>query len=748
MEPLAFADNSAILFGREPDLAYLAARAQHRGITAIIGRPKMGKSWLLTELSRRLSSSNSVPSPVQSLSLVTPPQYLVGFFEQEGSSADHMLRAVADLYTRWLADSTYHEQAKIFYEQHKSDLVEKSGEAVGSILKEIGGLTGKPLEKLGGIIKSAFDALASANRDLMSGGLQLPRLQTEQARDLLTWLHKITGRHIVLVLDQWEKSTNIDLEINLLDAFHRHLDKWPPCHIFLGVRSGKEIRDKLQQMHGGFSYERPIIGEPMGIYDISPMDLNESEKIVLPAYLRGRMEEAAALSGAKPPEVTDDKLLEMIGGFPYVIDQWTRPYILPKLNSVDRLQEQADNANDQRYSEFEEILKQLNDSERTLAIRLALVPSCTNPDDWKALRPIILEGLNSGILDRLKDLYVLETAFPPSYGHAAQVEAARRWFAQKREGSWNDTCEQLIFSLAARVTNATPGILPYASALVGILPAGSSISLSRLAQALLESGKSLFGSVYPGSNELIGIVPEIGGDHSTVLPLFAMGLVNTLNDAKGEQDPAWRDALLEELRMLAGRFPDNAAMIECLAKGLFNILIYAKGEHDLTRRDALLEELRMLADRYPQDIAVRKQFAKSLFNTLNEAKDEHDLAQRDALLEELRLLAGRYPQDAAVRENLAMALYNTHIDAKDEQDLARWDALLEELRLLASRNPQDAAVRESQAMALLNTFNDAMEKRNWVYRNALLEELRALASAYPDDETVSRALEYARSLLE
>jgi hypothetical protein len=732
MEPLTFPDNSAILFGREPDLVFLAARAQYSGITAIVGRPKMGKSWLLTELARRLSSSNSTPFPVQSLSLATPPQYLVGFFEQEGSSADHLLRAVADLYTRWLADSTYRQQAQIFYEQHKSDLVEKSGEAVGTILKELAGLAGKPLEKLGGIVKSAFDALATANRDLISGGLQLPRLQTEQARDLLTWLHEITGRHIVLILDQWEKSTNIELEINLLDAFHRHLDKWPPCHIFLGVRAGNEIRARLQQMHGGFSYERPVIGEPMGIYDIFPMDLSESEKVALPAYLRGRMEEAAVFSGAKPPEVSNDKLLEMIGGFPYVIDQWTRPYILPKLTSIDHLQEQAINANNERYSEFEAILRQLNDSERTVAIRLALVPSCANPDDWKTLRPIILESVGSSILDKLKSLYVLETSSPPSYGHATQREAAYRWFATKQTVWFSDTCEQLVFSLAAEVRDTSDRA--FIEALANILPAGTDVALSRTAEALLVSSRAFFGSAHLDSSGLIGIASEIDANHTIVLPLLAIGLYHALMFTNREQGPALRDALLLELRDLSGRYPEDTAVRKQLAHALYRTI--ATAMQDLTLRDALLAEIRDLSRRYPEDAAVRSPLTNSLLVILFDAERERELPFREVLLAEMRDLSRRYPEDAAVRRHLANGLVSVLNDAKKQRDLPLRDVLLTELRDLSGRYPEDAAVRGLLANGLWSVLDDTMKDQDLPLQDAVLAELRDLSLRYPEDYSV------------
>ena len=85
-----------------------------------------------------------------------------------------------------------------------------------------------------------------------------------------------------------------------------------------------------------------------------------------------------------------------------------------------------------------------------------------------------------------------------------------------------------------------------------------------------------------------------------------MGLVNTRDDAKAEDDLTRRDGLLDELRGLARAFPDDAAVREELAGGLFNTLTDAKAEDDLARRDALLDELRALARAFPEDAAVRE----------------------------------------------------------------------------------------------------------------------------------------------
>jgi hypothetical protein len=177
-----FVDNSERLFGREPDLAYLLERAGHSGMTAVVGRAQMGKSWLLTEFARQLSRNSAHSQSTTVLKLLGQPSYLVGFAESLGETADLLLRAVVDLYSRWLSTSTYLEQAQVVVEQQKKDFISRTGEAAGVLFEKLSKLGGKPIEAVGGLVKETFEALANANRDLLSGGLQLPRLQIEQGR--------------------------------------------------------------------------------------------------------------------------------------------------------------------------------------------------------------------------------------------------------------------------------------------------------------------------------------------------------------------------------------------------------------------------------------------------------------------------------------------------------------------------------------------------------------------------------------
>ncbi len=201
-----FPDRSSILFGREKDIAFLLERTERPGVTVVLGPPQMGKSWLLTEVARQLSAR---PGGADRLSLrgLSP---LVGRVESEGEYADMLPRAVQDLYTRWLSDATYLEQAQTFFEQGKPDLLGRIGQAVGTLVKAVAPLHGPPGTAIGTLVKSSFDSLAEANRDLKSGGISLPSLQTADSRELLEIVFAVTARPAVLVLDQWEKSPDLD----------------------------------------------------------------------------------------------------------------------------------------------------------------------------------------------------------------------------------------------------------------------------------------------------------------------------------------------------------------------------------------------------------------------------------------------------------------------------------------------------------------------------------------------------------
>ena len=240
------------LFGREGDLARLLNRARFRGLTAVVARPQMGKSWLLTELARRLGTEHD-------------PPHLVGFAELFGETPDLLLRAVVDLYARWLADAGCWQQAKKVWQNEKANLLPSFAKTVAKIFGEI---ADPAVKGVAVVVEEAITGLLAADERLRTGGLQLPTLSYQQARDLVGSVAQVSGRPIALFLDQWEKSPDVSLESKTLDSFLRHRDDWPGCHFFVALRPDQPAFDTVRRLAAS-------LPGPATLYDLEGMDLDE-----------------------------------------------------------------------------------------------------------------------------------------------------------------------------------------------------------------------------------------------------------------------------------------------------------------------------------------------------------------------------------------------------------------------------------------------------------------------------------------
>lgn len=706
-----FPDRTDALFGRDGDLAFLEERAGLKGITAVVGRAQMGKSWLLKEAARRLS--------------LDPHKHLVGFTEA-AEPTDLFRQAAADLYARWLSDSSLPEQAQMILKQQQKDIVGKAGTVVGTIFESLSKAIGAPGEALGSLVKEAFNGMASINRELVSGSINVPPLQGDETREILESVYQISKHPMVLVFDQWEKSPAMEAEASILDAFRRHIDEWPPCHIMIGTQFGGRANKILNELKDS---------APPGwveVYELPPMHLEDES--IQQSLLRFIRNHVPAAVGAP-----DQDLLDMIAGYPGTVYKWTSSYNAHKSSLLD-LRRLADDANKYRFREFDDLLPQLSDAEQSLAMRLSLVTSVNNEENWKSLRSTILDGIKSSTLDSLRSKQILEEVRPPVYGHAKRREAAIQWFKRNRGEEFVEETESLINRLATHITRLTSEELPFAAALASL--AIPELQLSDEAMALWQIGCSLYRLGQIKSDVLIrGVrVVRTMKNLAATAAFFGIGLTNTIVLSKQEEALERRDTLLDELRLLASTFPDDAAVRESLAGGLFNTIIQAKLEGALERRDTLFHELRQLVAAYPHDAIVREQLVKGLFNMVVYAKQEGALERRDMLLDELRQLAAAYPHDAAVRKQLAMGLSSTILHAKQEEALERRDRLLDELRQLAAAHPHDAAVRKSLAMGLFNAIIQAKLEDALERRNMLFDELRQLAAAYPADAAVRERL--------
>src|SRR5271166_1381621 len=223
------------MFGREADLAALRARAGCTGLTAIIGPPQIGKSWLLMELARRLAAE-------------TDKSFCVGFTRSPRGAHDPLLQVVSDLYQRWLADARAREQAWTMWEQQKDRLLPAVAKFVGKLSEKAAKLVPGGGELLGTAIQGALEGLSAANEDLRTGRLIVSRLEYSQARELVSSVHASIGRSIALLMDQWEETSGLDTQINTLRDFLREPEEWPGCHIFLGAREGTDAAAMLDDL--------------------------------------------------------------------------------------------------------------------------------------------------------------------------------------------------------------------------------------------------------------------------------------------------------------------------------------------------------------------------------------------------------------------------------------------------------------------------------------------------------------------
>jgi hypothetical protein len=189
------------LFGREADLTRLLQRTQRCGLTAIVGPPQIGKSWLLMELACNLDREVN-------------PRCLVGFTRSPKGAIDPLLQVVGDLYQRWLADARAWAQVKTVWEQQKDGLLPAFAKFVGKLAEKSAKLFPIVGELGGTAIKESLEGLVAASENLRTGRLIVSRLEYTQAQELVSSVHEIAERRIALVMDQWEETRDLELQQN------------------------------------------------------------------------------------------------------------------------------------------------------------------------------------------------------------------------------------------------------------------------------------------------------------------------------------------------------------------------------------------------------------------------------------------------------------------------------------------------------------------------------------------------------
>lgn len=530
-----FPDRRDQLFGREAHVQKLMERASKGGLTAVAGRSLMGKTWVLTEVARRLCNEGGT---------------LVGYHESKAAESSHLLYAVSDLYARWLADSTMRAQAISLWERHKGNLVPRVGQMIGGLFQGLAQQT--PLEGLAALIRSAFYGLAEAQKDLQSGGLQIAPLPYDQALSLIELVVRVSNCRVVLILDAWEKSPSMRSEIATLEAFLKHQDAWLATHIFFGIRDPEA--DSTRVINEAYQRARDLCrlspaGYVYGLVEMDLADLKECARMV--NYVRGKVPAAV--------DQPDDRILELIDGYPGVLEFWTHEARCTAMVDAEALEKEARNAHAIRYSELGGRLGQLNESQRMLAAYFAFFPRL-NAERWEIFRDILLNGQPDTAVHPLLDDGVLNDEGFPTYGHDTRHAAARAWFIEHKRPLIRRVSEQIIESLASRVTGVDRSSLPLIEALVACSEIAREVGADPILCCLLDAAQAAFGQINAISNPTFDVLyPKVVQRNGLFASIVAIAL-GIRGGVKGQcGDTAGAIADCTATIALSGVSPDVAA---------------------------------------------------------------------------------------------------------------------------------------------------------------------------------------------
>lgn len=172
-----------------------------------------------------------------------------------------------------------------------------------------------------------------------------------------------------------------------------------------------------------------------------------------------------------------------------------------------------------------------------------------------------------------------------------------------------------------------------------------------------------------------------------------------------------------------------------LAEAMFCCFVWATGEDGPADAEALLADLRAIAGRTGGTRVQRFYLAKAIYNRHHEAGDARDWARCDALLDELRWLA-RGTDDDDLREVFVQALGNAHYDAWHCGQVTRAERAFQELGRVVEQGHATPGQRLEVAKALHRRHADAIDAGDTQRASEHLDALLALRAAEGVDDHV------------
>lgn len=328
-------------------MAYLFKRVSNPGITAVVGRGQQGKTALLRELGRELFAKRN---------------FQVGYHENKGND-NSMLHAISSLYDNWYHQSGKIKQLELLKEKFRSNPITNAGKM---IFKSMG-----------------LDSIREVFEDIeftLTGAEIAPKLEYDEALKFVSVIEQLNASGVVLILDAWEQSISLDIDHKILEAFVKNLSEWGNVHIILGVREpykdGKTLKEDcfertkdLAKLHGH------------KIHHLAEMDMsNELTRNNLIGFIHNKVRASEKFE--------DDFIIAQLQGWPGALDRVVKEDVSIK-NKNDFKRAIAD-AQALRWPEILPKFQSLNQDERTLVIRLALLQRLYKAS-WDVLSKVILE---------------------------------------------------------------------------------------------------------------------------------------------------------------------------------------------------------------------------------------------------------------------------------------------------------------------------------------------------------------------
>jgi hypothetical protein len=548
----------------------------------------------------------------QTLSQLDSSAAMVGWSESTGERADLLLRAIENLYSRWLADATYRQQIAMLWRRRAGSFLESTASFMKEILDSIPMTPTMPFSSL---IGKALEGLVSANLHLRQSQ-QIPRLSHDVAKELLTIIHELSERRIVLVLDNFERSPSRSEEHLGLVTFLRRRDIIG-THIILVSRDETEVARQVRHLVS----ESPAAA----LIRLDRLIFENADRADLLRTVRGAQPAARSLS--------DDEVLALIDGFPGVLHWWLDQPGRSQLSTAAELIEAARDAHELRYRDLGELILSASSSARRIAARVALLPQLPGyiPPELNEL--LSEPGVNAEV-ENLQLLGVLDPTLSfPSFGHPTRHEAAQRLFQSDAELKAALTLEvrKAIEHFAQRIGKPEPtsgsnalALLMYMEPIAAAVNLEDSYSLAcglasayfllplsqksfeplieRLAAPTLEILAPVTAKVAsamvdavniegqrPHYHSVVKLLDQLSGAFPTptIRGLAACGYANAINYDLVYNDTGSRDSNLRALRELADSFPDEESPLDCLVRALAQCIAKELGD-DISSPELLL----------------------------------------------------------------------------------------------------------------------------------------------------------------